>query len=51
MSHKKNRPVVFLEYANERIDPARYLRNLSKEVNDIRDVMKSAKMFVISIMC
>ena len=35
-------PVILLIYANDRVDPAHHLRNLSVEVGRIRDALQSA---------
>ncbi|MCB0838561.1 MAG: CHAT domain-containing protein [Bacteroidetes bacterium] len=34
-------PVIFLAYANDRIDPDRYLRNLVSEVREIRQILEN----------
>lgn len=36
-------PVILLVYANDRIDPARHLRNLSEEIGQIRDALRPAE--------
>lgn len=36
-------PVILLVYANDRVDPAKHLRNLSSEINRIRDVLRPAE--------
>lgn len=37
------KPVIFLAFANDRVDDTAYLRNLSKELNGIRNVLKKAE--------
>lgn len=37
-----NRPVIFLAFANDRVDDAAYLRNLPKELGGIRDALRQA---------
>ncbi len=36
-------PVVFLVYANDRVDPARHLRNLKQEIDGIREALRPAE--------
>jgi len=36
------KPVIFLAFANDRVDYTRYLRNLSKEYETIEDVLRTA---------
>lgn len=38
-----SRPVIFLVYANDRVDPARHLRNLEQEIGGIRRALRSAE--------
>lgn len=38
-----NKPVIFLAYANDRVDPTNYLRNLVEEVRDIRNSLNEAQ--------
>jgi len=40
---EKNKPVIFLAFANDRDDTVRYLRNLPAELRQIREVLESAK--------
>ncbi len=42
MSSEKPRPLIFLAYANERVDLRRHLRNLSQEIDGIEDALKPA---------
>lgn len=44
MSHEKYRPVIFLAFANDRADAAKYLRNLSQEQRSIRESLESARL-------
>ena len=37
-------PLILSVYANDRVDPARHLRNLSAEVGRIRDALKPAEL-------
>jgi WD40 repeat protein len=39
----EQKPVIFLAFANDRVDSARYLRNLAKEQREIRKVLEEAK--------
>lgn len=39
----KNRPVIFLAFANDRVDDAAYLRNLPKELDGIRKALYRAQ--------
>ena len=36
------KPVIFLAFANDRVDNAAYLRNLPQELNGIRQALKPA---------
>ena len=36
-------PVIFLVYANDRVDPAQHLRNLKHEIDVIRKTLRSAE--------
>lgn len=36
-------PVIFLVYANDRVDPSQHLRNLPDEIHRIRDALKAAE--------
>jgi WD40 repeat protein len=39
----RQKPVIFLAFANDRVDYAAYLRNLPKELRGIRDELEEAK--------
>lgn len=39
----KQKPVIFLAFANDRVDSARYLRNLAKEQREIRKALHTAE--------
>lgn len=39
----KQKPVIFLAFANDRVDNAAYLRNLPKELRGIREELEKAK--------
>jgi WD40 repeat protein len=39
----KQKPVIFLAFANDRVDYAAYLRNLPKELRGIREALEEAK--------
>jgi WD40 repeat protein len=39
----KQKPVIFLSFANDRVDDAAYLRNLPKELRGIREELEEAK--------
>jgi WD40 repeat protein len=41
--YQQSPPVVFLVYANDRIDPEHYLRNLKQEIDVIRDALRPAE--------
>jgi hypothetical protein len=38
----KNKPVIFLAFANDRVNETAYLRNLPKEMSGIREVLQKA---------
>jgi WD40 repeat protein len=41
-NHLSQKPVIFLAFANDRVDDTAYLRNLPKELNGIRNVLQKA---------
>ena len=43
MTAQSNPPIVFLAFANDRIDDKRYLRNLPEELRSIRDLLCKAE--------
>lgn len=40
--HKEMKPIIFLAFANDKVDNARYLRNLPLELDGIRKVLQPA---------
>ena len=45
MGKNYKNPVIFLAYSNERIDKSKNLRNLSREIDLIRDELRNAKNY------
>ena len=43
MANDRPLPIVLLVYANDRVDPANHLRNLSEEIGRIRDALQAAE--------
>ena len=43
MSNEANKPVIFLAFANDRDDRARYLRNLAEEARQVRTVLAAGR--------